>query len=455
MRTPVATRGVLTLAALYAAPVALWLASVPLDERFSDASRALTTAGVACGLAGATAYAANLLLGARLRSVTAFFGGLERMYALHRRNGRVAFVLVASHVLLVVGGRAATSASSALGLFTPSAGWTVWAGIVAFAGMAVALALTLYARLGHEVFVYVQRSFGVFFAVAAYHVFTTPGAKSTSRALTIFLAVVAAAALAAWGHRSVLGNLLVRRRDYRVSSVRELDPSVVEIAMTPQDGPLRFTPGQFVFVTFYSDEFDARFHPVSVASQGSTALVTLRPGDARDQYHPFSITSAPGDEHLGIAVKAVGDFTAALHYLRAGAWARIEGPYGDFSHTKVPNRRQVWVAGGIGITPFLSMARSLDGSYDVDLYYGAKTRAEAYFLDDLTELAERIGGLRVIPAPEDEVGFVTADWIERDSGLDADVLICGPPAMIESLRAQLTAKGVPESRIHFERFGFA
>lgn len=443
------------LAALYAAPVVLWLASVPLDERVAGAAPSLTTIGAASGLAGATAYAANLLLGARLRSVTALFGGLERMYALHRRNGRIAFVLVLVHVVFVVAGRAASSPSSAVSLFTPSAGWTVWAGIVAFGGMAVALALTLYARLSHELFVYVQRSFGAFFAIAAYHVFTTPGAKSSSRALTVFLAAVALTAVAAWGYRSVFGNLLVRRRDYRVASVRELDPSVVEIAMTPQGGALRFVPGQFVFVTFYSDELDARFHPVSVASQGSTALVTLRPGDARDQYHPFSITSAPGDERLGIAVKAVGDFTAALHHLRAGAWARIEGPYGDFSHTKVANRRQVWVAGGIGITPFLSMARSLDGSYDVDLYYGTKTRPEAYFLGDLEELARRIEHLRVVPAPEDEVGFVTADWIARDSGLDADVLICGPPAMIDNLRAQLLAKGVPESRIHYERFGFA
>jgi predicted ferric reductase len=117
-------------------------------------------------------------------------------------------------------------------------------------------------------------------------------------------------------------------------------------------------------------------------------------------------------------------------------------------------KRQVWIGGGIGITPFISMARAVskDGDYDVDLYYCTADAAEAYFHD---ELAEHVN---VIPVREDEEGFLTADKIAAISGPlgddDTDYLLCGPPPMLHNLRAQLEAAGVPPGRVHAEDFSF-
>lgn len=427
-------RGPLALGALCAIPLVLWARSAPLESRFDGRFASLTSVAVLCAFAGTSAFALNLVLGARLRPVEALFGGLDRMYKAHRVNGQIAFALLLGHVVLILASRATISADTALDLLRPGAGWTVFAGVLAFGALTVSIVLTLFVRLGHEVFVYVQRSFGFVFLAATYHVFTTDGAKADAPALNLYMAALATLGVAAFAYRSLLGNLLVRRRPYRVTAVNRLDEFVTEIVMEPRKRPLAFMPGQFLFVSF-------------------RALAL------RNQFHPFSITAAPGEPELRITVKAVGDYTRALRGLEAGDDAVVEGPYGSFSHRSVPNERQIWLAGGIGVTPFLSMARSLtdeDGP-SVDFYYCVEHEEEAHFLDELRAVAMRRRDFRVFLVARDEVGFLTAERIAVESGelASQDVLICGPPAMIGSLRSQLRARGVPNERIHAEEFGFA
>jgi predicted ferric reductase len=435
-------------------PVVLWATFGP-PQPFTRSYATLTSLGVIAGVSAAAAIACNLVLGARFRIVDAYFGGLDKMFVFHRRLGEVAVGLLACHALLIVSSRAVVAPSAALGLFSPAAGIVVLAGVAALAIAGVTFVLTLFARLGHEVFVYVHRLFGVAFAFATFHILGSPGTP-LSAPVSAYLGALSLIGLASWGYRSLFANVLVRRHDYVVSRVSELGPRVVEIKMEPAGERLRYRPGQFIYVTFYSNAFSARFHPVAVRNEGPSAVITLRPGDARDQFHPFSLTSAPHERALRVTVKAVGTFTAALPSLDRGATARVEGPYGAFSYLNPANRRQIWIAGGIGITPFLSMARSLEvfGGHDIDLYYGVKDRSEAFFLDELEAIAGAGSGLRLFVVPEDERGFITAALLEELTGDVAarETFLCGPPAMIDNLRGQLEAAGVPRRRIHFEKF---
>jgi predicted ferric reductase len=451
-------RGPAVLASVILVPVVLWFAAAPLDTRFVDTQTTLVSIAVVCALAGATSFAMNLVLGSRLKFVDGLFGGLDRMYRAHRINGRVAFLLILTHGLLILASRATTDTDAALGILTGREGWTVTFGLIALIAMAVSIYLTLYVRLNHELFVYVQRSFGVIFLLATLHIFRTPGTKALSPALTYFMFAVAGAGILAWLYRSMLGDALVRRLEYRVSKVNRLDQSVTELTLTPEDKPLNFTPGQFAFITLYSKEMDKFFHPFDVVYEGGDAVFTVRSGAVRRQAHPFSITSSPDDRDLKVAVKALGDFTSALRNVEHGAFATVEGPFGAFCHVKIPNPRQIWIAGGIGITPFLSMARSMTGSeFEVDFFYAMETGDDGYFLDELFELADKNPRMKVIPVRRDKLGFMTADDVEGvTKDLKAkDILICGPPPMIDGLTAQLVAKGVPKNQIHFEKFGFA
>jgi predicted ferric reductase len=450
-------RGPLLLVALCAVPLLLWARSAPLEPRFDGSYAALTSLAVLCALAGTSAFALNLVLGARLRVVEALFGGLDRVYRAHRVNGQVAFALLLSHVALILAARATVSTDAALDLLRPGAGWTVFAGVLAFAAMTVAIALTLFARLGHEVFVYVQRAFGFVFLAATYHVFTTNGAAGGSAALGAYLAGLATLGVAAFAYRSLFGSVLVRRRRYRVTAVNRLDGAVTEIAMEPLTKALDYVPGQFVFVNFRSLALREQFHPFDVSLRRQ--VFSIRAGETANQFHPFSITSAPHERTLRITVKAVGDYTRALRRLEVGAEAVVEGPYGSFSHRHVPGRAQVWLAGGIGVTPFLSMARSLRYANEpaVDLYYCVEHADEAHFLDELRAVAARRADFRVVLVPRDEAGFLTAERLAHETADLAarDVLICGPPTMIDSLRSQLRGRGMPGERIHAEEFGFA
>ena len=198
--------------------------------------------------------------------------------------------------------------------------------------MTLAIVLTLFVRLGHEVFVYVQRTFGFVFLVATYHVFTTPGAKEGSQALNLYLAALATAGIAAFVYRSLLGNVLVRRRKYRVVTVNRLDDFVTEIVMEPIGKPLAFSPGQFLFVNFRSLALSEQFHPLELSVR--RRVFSIRAGEIANQFHPFSITSDPDEPTLRITVKAVGDYTRALRRLETGAVAIVEGPYGSFSQRR-------------------------------------------------------------------------------------------------------------------------
>jgi predicted ferric reductase len=434
-------RGPLVLAFLYTVPPVLWAATGPLDTRFDERFQTLTSLAVLFAYIGTAAFALNLVLGARLRAVEALFGGLDRMYRAHRVNGQLAFAVLLGHVVLILASRATISTSTALDLLQPESGWTVFAGVLAFSGMTVAIVLTIFARLGHEVFVYVQRSFGVVFLGATYHVFTSSGPRADSRALNLYLAALATMGIAAFVYRSVLGNLVVRRRKYRVTGVDRLDENVTEFELEPVGQPLAFTPGQFVFVCFHSPKLDEQFGVL-----------------VRNQFHPFSITSAPNEEKLRITVKAVGDYTRAMRLLEPGADAVVEGPYGSFGSLEATIDRQIWIAGGIGVTPFLSMARSLNGPGPaVDFYYCVEREPEAHFVDELGSIGRQREDFRVVLVPRDTEGLLTGERLatENEDLASADILVCGPPAMIDSLRPQLATRGVARERFHAEEFGFA
>jgi predicted ferric reductase len=158
-----------------------------------------------------------------------------------------------------------------------------------------------------------------------------------------------------------------------------------------------------------------------------------------------------------MVVKALGDFTTHVQSLKSDRRVLVEGPYGGFVSDDSPNHRQVWIAGGIGITPFLSMVRSMEHhEREIDLYYCTEVAEEAYFLDELFAIADEHPRLRVVPIRERDLGFITASDVEAASHVrdEKEIYICGPPAMIRALGREFRALGVKRRRIHFEDFSF-
>ena len=415
----------LVVAALVLFPLAPWLSLGSLDERFGGDETLHSVANLAACF-GVAAWAVTLVLASRARPLVRALGGLEQLYLVHRRLGVAVVVLAVTHALFLT----LHAGGSALDLYLPSAGWSTFTGVIALVLMIGFVVTTLLGRLSYQTFLLVQRLTGAAFLVCALHTFAVRGTAAESVALTIYLACLTAAGMASLGYRLVGGRLGIGRHPYRVDEVRRLDEDAVEIVMAPVARALEFEPGQFLYAAFHQD------------------------GLPRES-HPFTIASAPGAD-LRIAVKRLGDFTSLLMELRPGARAQLEGPFGSFCRRVDPRHTQTWIAGGIGITPFLSWARTLDGSVPVDLYYCTPRAEQAHFIEELYDIADRYPRFRVIPIRKSSLGRLSVEDIEavNPNVSNGDVLICGPQIMIDNMRAGFAARGIPPERIRTECFDF-
>jgi predicted ferric reductase len=235
----------------------------------------------------------------------------------------------------------------------------------------------------------------------------------------------------------------VLRRPYRVTEVRKERGNTWTLVMQPEghDG-FRFRPGQFGWLTVFGSPFKITAHPFS-----------------------FSSSAAATDGRVEMSVRELGDFTNDIGKVPVGRRVYIDGPYGAFT-TGHPADMHVLVAGGVGITPMMSMIRTLADQRDkrpVVLLYGSKDWDAITFREELEALKARLD-LRVVHVLENppegwtgERGFITADVLKRHLPppyADHEYFICGPDVMMDAIETALGNLGVPISKYHSERYSF-
>lgn len=200
--------------------------------------------------------------------------------------------------------------------------------------------------------------------------------------------------------------------------------------------PMSFLPGQYVNVSV--------------------------PGAAMSRAYSFS--SAPGAAEASFLIRNLPGGVMSSYLAEraaAGDALTLTGPMGAF-YLRPITRPQVWLAGGTGLAPFLSMLEQVaaqGSAHPITLYYAVTRSADLVELDRLTALAGRIPQLRVLTiiAAADEAherkGFVTDHLTAGDlvDG-DCDVYLCGPPPMVDAVRSHMAALGVTPASFHFEKF---
>jgi len=176
--------------------------------------------------------------------------------------------------------------------------------------------------------------------------------------------------------------------------------------------------------------------------------------------HPFTIANAPtGGGDMMLAIKSLGDWTRRLPgALRKGMTAVVDGPYGRFDFRKGRDH-QLWLAGGIGITPFLAWADSLTDTElrRIHLVYCVTTPDEAIGLDVLEKAAARNSRFTYKIVASGRDGRLTARRLTETSPFsikDADMYFCGPDGLRQAMERDLTAMGQSPRSVHFELFEF-
>lgn len=203
------------------------------------------------------------------------------------------------------------------------------------------------------------------------------------------------------------------------------------------DGDMPFTAGQTVDITIpsplYSDE----------------------KGNART----FSVTSSPADlPAITIATRLTGSaFKRTLLKMPAGTPVEVDGPYGSFTLHNKTSRPALFLAGGIGITPFRSIIKNATErrlAHRLVLLYSNRSHGTAAFLDDLDGWARANGNVRIVPVYTDTSGFITADLITREMPdlSSAIAYAAGPDPFVRAMRQALLDAGVDPDDIRTEEF---
>ncbi|MCW3147438.1 ferric reductase-like transmembrane domain-containing protein [Stutzerimonas stutzeri] len=396
------------------------------------------------GILGMGAMSVAVFLATRPVRVEPLLDGLDKTYRLHKWLGISALVLAIFHwgwaqipKWLVGYGwlekparRGARQVHEGLlGWLQGKRGFAEDIGEWAFYAAALLIVLALIKRFPYRWFFKTHRWLALAYLVLVVHsvILMPAGYWSSPLGLVMGLLLLAGTigACMSLSHR-------VGRKHKVVGRIEQLtyhkDNRVLRVGIA-LDGPWPgHQAGQFAFVTF----------------------------DEQEGPHPFSISSAwCNDGKLAFSIKGLGDYTSSLpDKLKQDDSVTVEGPYGCFDF-KGRKNGQIWVAGGIGIAPFIGRLQALaetGGGGNVELFYSTSA-PDQVFIDKIRQLAERARvRLHVLVTSED--GRLTPERLRQmaPSWKGSDIWFCGPAGFGHDLRDDLISRGLAPQDFHQELF---
>ncbi len=366
-----------------------------------------------------TVFAFNFLMATRAKWVERIFGGLDKMYLIHRRSGVIAVVLLLAHFFIVPRDLVAFNPGKPLGFY---------AFALILVGVILSAAPIFKRKIPYHKWINIHKLMGVFYVMAVMHGLMVNSLIKELPITRIYVFGMSFLGIGAWAYRAFFYNLVNKKLTYTISSIKDLGNQITEIILAPENTSLQFSAGQFAFFTF--------------------------PSISKKEQHPFTISSHPNKKNLRITVKGLGDYTDNLaQKLEVGQTAKVEGAFGHFTLDHTQKERQIWVAGGIGITPFLSLAKQIKDQ-KVDLFWCVNKAEEAVYSAELEKVSRNNPNLNVHIWASSTQGYIKVDNLNVDDFSKTAFFICGPAALKQSLFKSLKSKGVSMADIHDEEFAF-
>ncbi|HMN59381.1 MAG TPA: ferric reductase-like transmembrane domain-containing protein [Anaerolinea sp.] len=397
---------------------------------------------VGLGYSGFAMMGLQFVLTARFKRLKAPYGS-DIVYFFHRQISLVSFGLIAAHPLLLF-------------IFDPqhlnllnlvTAPWAARFGVVAILSLGALIGLSVWRKRLRIEYDRWRIWHGILatgaMALAMAHI-ELRGYYLNTLWKQLFWGIYGIFWVGVLAWVRVIKPILLLRKAYRVEKVTPERGNAWTVTLRPENhSGLRFQPGQFAWITAWDSPF-------------------------RDREHPFSFSGSAVDSAcLSFTIKELGDFTASIKTLPQGQRVYVDGPYGAFSIDRHPHAQEfIFIAGGIGITPIMSMLRSMADRGDsrpLTLIYANKTLEAATFLEEIEGLPQKLNlkVIHVLESPPEgwtgQRGYVNADILKQVLPAErapnrVETFICGPSPMMDAVEKSLTQLGVPLGDFHSERF---
>lgn len=374
------------------------------------------------GVAALIAMGMAQLLATRLKVLEPVFGGLDRIYVLHKWLGVGAVVAILLHDTI-------DADMEALGRQTALMEAAETLGEISLYGILILGVLTIATWVPYQFWRLTHKFMGAFFVMGALHFIFIGKPFDLGDPLALYVLAFCALGVLSYAYTLLPFRLVQGQAAYEVTSVDAVDDTV-SISLRPLGKGISHKAGQFAFVSFEM------------------------PGKA--EIHPFTISAAPaGDRSLRFTAKALGDYTRSLTGLTHGARVRVSQAYGHFRPAK-RGGCDVWVGAGIGITPFLAWSgRGEPVPRPTHLFYCVQSAEGAVGLREL-EAAAAVDPQLTLHVVDSSVSKrLTADRISDavgGVGGHVNAHFCGPKPMRKALKEGLVAKGLRRGAFHYEEF---
>ncbi len=398
-----------------------------------------TEFSAALGFVGLSLMGLEFALVARFRSVAAPFGS-DALVQFHRQIGLVGLSFVLVHIAISAPWDLVIRPFDAN---TPArVRWALLATLALFALVATSVWRKRF-RLSYEAWHVVHAVLAVTIVVASVmHALLVDYYLNTTWKRVLWVAMAAAFVTVLLWVR--IGKpLVLQRRPWTVETVNPERGSTTTLTLRADghDG-MEFLPGQYAWFAIGRSPFALTKHPFSFSSSGDEG------------------------DRVGVSIKALGDFTSTVADIEPGTKVYIDGPHGVFSPDLYEGPGFCLIAGGVGITPTMSILRTFldrDDTRPIVVFIGNPSWDEVTFRDELQSIAA-LPNVTVVHA----LGSPPPDWTGETGRIDADMLrrhlpdnhrrwqffICGPDAMMDAMEHALLELDLPGTRIHTERFGW-
>ncbi|MCZ8343097.1 MAG: ferredoxin reductase family protein [Leptospira sp.] len=366
----------------------------------------------------------SILLILKSPKLAVWIGSLEKMNLWHHRFATIGYAFILLHPLILGWEGFFKNQSNAWIQISPWENSSFvglgWISIVLFM---IGLFFTFNVQLPYRLWKYSHVILSVAFLLGIYHVFIVKGFLSVYSLMVFPPILVLFLRLFSFDHKYISIPFIVETLKYSSSEI-------VEIELKPMKQKLQVSPGQYIFVAFYEG-----------------------PGfKGCGEFHPFSIIQSLKNGNLMLAVKSLGECTKNILKLQTGVRTNVIGPFGDF-HSGKSTKNEIWIAAGVGVTPFLSLINKSRIIFLTKMYLLLNEKKDSPFVNAFENFSLQNSNFQFELIETKKNLKPLFHDLEKIIGLkEMDFFICGPPLMMNQLFLWLYSKGVSHQSIHYEQF---